>query len=381
MVRRGCGQEKKVARENKCSVPRHCSCDHRNCHGGPFLVLVLGLGSRQGPVHARVYSSKARAWGTPVSFDADTDAWFELECGALVRDELCYRILDDKILEYDLSKNCLSLIDPPNLEHDDWSSFVLMLMEDRSLGLVGARGSSLYLWSRKMKPDGVVVGWDLQPSGDGSVVRMAKWRRRRGATGRTSEVAPNRVQRRRTPPRLRSGTWRRYGLALDEARRMLAAVDAALRAALGLLVDNDGRFDRVGGSWTIMQCAMSAPPELNGDATAEILLRLLPDEPAHLVRAALVCKPWRQILTDPAFLRRYRAFHRAPPLLGFFNNFAAVNDLRHPSFFSTLKAASPFPTRAFDCAEWIVLDCRHGRVLFGLFAETVSYVVWDLLGK
>ncbi|TVU40771.1 hypothetical protein EJB05_14248, partial [Eragrostis curvula] len=115
---------------------------------------------------------------------------------------------------------------------------------------------------------------------------------------------------------------------------------------------------------------MSAPPELNGDTTAEILLRLLPDEPAHLVRAALVCKPWRQILTDPAFLRRYRAFHRAPPLLGFFNNFAAVNDLRHPSFFSTLKAASPFPTRAFDCAEWIVLDCRHGRVLFGLFAET-----------
>ncbi|KAF8731286.1 hypothetical protein HU200_016340 [Digitaria exilis] len=31
---------------------------------------------------------------------------------------------------------------------------------------------------------------------------------------------------------------------------------------------------------------------------------------------ALVCKPWLQTFCDPVFLRRYRAFHRAPPLLG-----------------------------------------------------------------
>ncbi|CAM0146807.1 unnamed protein product [Urochloa decumbens] len=43
----------------------------------------------------------------------------------------------------------------------------------------------------------------------------------------------------------------------------------------------------------------------------EILLRVPPDEPAHLVRAALVCKPWCHILSD----RRYRSFHRSPPLL------------------------------------------------------------------
>ncbi|CAN6196781.1 unnamed protein product [Urochloa humidicola] len=67
---------------------------------------------------------------------------------------------------------------------------------------------------------------------------------------------------------------------------------------------------------------MPPPPpttELIDDVTAEIFLRLPPDEPDHLFRAALVCKckPWLRVLYDPSFLRRYRAYHGAPPLLGF----------------------------------------------------------------
>jgi hypothetical protein len=30
----------------------------------------------------------------------------------------------------------------------------------------------------------------------------------------------------------------------------------------------------------------------------EIVLRVPPNEPAYLVRAALVCRPWRRILSD-----------------------------------------------------------------------------------
>ncbi|RCV09387.1 hypothetical protein SETIT_2G023600v2 [Setaria italica] len=52
------------------------------------------------------------------------------------------------------------------------------------------------------------------------------------------------------------------------------------------------------------------------ELVGEILLRLPPDEPEHLFRAALVCKPWLRVLCDPAFRRRYRVFHGAPPLLG-----------------------------------------------------------------
>ncbi|TVU00359.1 hypothetical protein EJB05_54220, partial [Eragrostis curvula] len=53
-----------------------------------------------------------------------------------------------------------------------------------------------------------------------------------------------------------------------------------------------------------------APPELNADAIAEILIRIPPDEPAHLIRACLVCKSWLRLLSDPAFLHRYREFHQ-----------------------------------------------------------------------
>ncbi|WVZ90820.1 hypothetical protein U9M48_037096 [Paspalum notatum var. saurae] len=70
---------------------------------------------------------------------------------------------------------------------------------------------------------------------------------------------------------------------------------------------------------------MALPPELVDDAVAVILLCLPPDEPAHgaprprLPRMqALAPNPLRR-----GFLRRYRAFHGAPPLLGFLNTLAA----------------------------------------------------------
>ncbi|KXG23740.1 uncharacterized protein LOC8068864 [Sorghum bicolor] len=121
---------------------------------------------------------------------------------------------------------------------------------------------------------------------------------------------------------------------------------------------------------------MAAPPELVDDAMEEIFLRLPPAEPAHLVRAALVCRRWRRILTGGAFVRRYRAFHGAAPLLGFLDNTIDLHGARAPRF-SPTSSASPFHRGPFDCICWDVLDCRHGRVLLGLFAGRVNLVVWD----
>lgn len=122
---------------------------------------------------------------------------------------------------------------------------------------------------------------------------------------------------------------------------------------------------------------MATPLELISDAITEIFLRLPPEEPAHLVRAALVCRSWRQILTDRDFLRRYRTVHRAPPMLGFLDNLLMRDDRNISRFSPALEAASPFRCRALDRIEWRVLDCRHGRVLFGRFADRVNLVVWD----
>ncbi|CAO2180716.1 unnamed protein product [Urochloa humidicola] len=119
---------------------------------------------------------------------------------------------------------------------------------------------------------------------------------------------------------------------------------------------------------------MAPPPELIDDAVAEILLRLPSDEPACLVRASLACKLWRLLLADPTFSRRYREFHRTPPLLGYlhYGNFRDY----YPRFVPS--TALPCPNPAFDYSHWQPVDCRHGHVL--LFQrDKNSLIVWDPL--
>ncbi|CAL4970075.1 unnamed protein product [Urochloa decumbens] len=116
------------------------------------------------------------------------------------------------------------------------------------------------------------------------------------------------------------------------------------------------------------------PPELPDDAVAEILLRLPPDEPRCLFRASLVCKLWQRLLTDAAFLRRYRRFHRTPPLLGYFFTGEVRGEIA--PFFIPTTPASPFPKPMLDCRPWMPLDCRHGRVLLQK-VQGGDFTVWD----
>ncbi|KAL6880529.1 hypothetical protein ACP4OV_012094 [Aristida adscensionis] len=118
------------------------------------------------------------------------------------------------------------------------------------------------------------------------------------------------------------------------------------------------------------------PPELIDDAVTEILLRLPSGDPACLARAGLVCRRWRRVLSDPAFRRRYRAFHGPPPLLGFLLN-REFRDCR-PRFVAT-AAASPFSAPALEGRgrwSWEALDCRHGRALF-YSPDSGALLVWD----
>ncbi|KAL6647118.1 hypothetical protein ACP70R_014555 [Stipagrostis hirtigluma subsp. patula] len=122
--------------------------------------------------------------------------------------------------------------------------------------------------------------------------------------------------------------------------------------------------------------SMAPPPELNDDVTAQVLLRLPPDEPELLFRAALVCKPWLRILCDPAFLRRYRAFHGAPPLLGLLHRLQVLDGDPAPRLASTTAAPlCPYP----EFSRSRALDCRHGRVLLHVLDRRVEFglLVWD----
>uniref|UniRef100_N1R4Z7 Uncharacterized protein n=1 Tax=Aegilops tauschii TaxID=37682 RepID=N1R4Z7_AEGTA len=94
-------------------------------------------------------------------------------------------------------------------------------------------------------------------------------------------------------------------------------MDALPAAATVTAAANEVRDDLSGRS------AASPPPLTlplpHDDLLLEILLRL-PPEPIHLLRASLVSKHWRRLIHDARFLRRFRAFHGVPPVLGFLNN-------------------------------------------------------------
>ncbi|XP_020158858.1 uncharacterized protein [Aegilops tauschii subsp. strangulata] len=119
------------------------------------------------------------------------------------------------------------------------------------------------------------------------------------------------------------------------------------------------------------------PPPLIDDVIDEILLRLPPDEPEHLFRAALVCKTWLRILCDPGFLCRYRTFHGTPPLLGLLHRLQVLEGIPARRFVSTTSVPD-FPHPGSGDHRARAIDCRHGRVLIYMRTdENADYLVWD----
>ncbi|GJN24342.1 hypothetical protein PR202_gb12079 [Eleusine coracana subsp. coracana] len=114
------------------------------------------------------------------------------------------------------------------------------------------------------------------------------------------------------------------------------------------------------------------PPELMEKLVEEALLRVPPDEPAHLVCAALACKPWGELISSHRFHHRFREFHGAPPVL------SIIHHNRSDTLFK--PTSSLYPPYAIDRAECHALDARHGRVLFcGLDLIVMDLIVMNLI--
>ncbi|RCV09978.1 hypothetical protein SETIT_2G074300v2 [Setaria italica] len=105
------------------------------------------------------------------------------------------------------------------------------------------------------------------------------------------------------------------------------------------------------------------PPALPEELVEEILPRFPPEDPARLVRAALVCRTWCRVVAGPGFRRRFRQFHRTPPMLGFLCNFGDENSDHFDREFARFVLTSSFRPPRAECHNWHVLDSRHGRVL------------------
>uniref|UniRef100_A0A0A9F9C0 Uncharacterized protein n=1 Tax=Arundo donax TaxID=35708 RepID=A0A0A9F9C0_ARUDO len=97
--------------------------------------------------------------------------------------------------------------------------------------------------------------------------------------------------------------------------------------------------------------------------------------PSSLPRASLVCKRWRRLVSDPGFLRRFRARHRRnAPLLGFFTQGSSG-----ATFTPTLEPPDRLPRGRFSLKlddGCRILNCRHGLVLI-VDRTRLQVLVWD----
>ncbi|PUZ44644.1 hypothetical protein GQ55_8G122900 [Panicum hallii var. hallii] len=142
-------------------------CDHLACHGGAFLVALVGA-SIEGEMHACLYSSETGAWSAPTSALLDyiyipPDYTATTSCitvdnvpAALVGDAL-YFIGDfgNEILRYDLvgENQNLAVVDPPDVE-TCYDGVVVMPEENGRLGFAFVKANSLHLWLMETGPDG-----------------------------------------------------------------------------------------------------------------------------------------------------------------------------------------------------------------------------------
>ncbi|KAM0863580.1 hypothetical protein ACQ4PT_044491 [Festuca glaucescens] len=115
-------------------------------------------------------------------------------------------------------------------------------------------------------------------------------------------------------------------------------------------------------------------PDLPDELVHEILFRLPPDEPACLAGLSILSQPWRRLLSDPAFHRRYREFHGKPPMFGFFYELRKGDTADR---FVPTTGSCPRPIPDHILGDFRVCDCRHGRVILDDSQVPSGFVVWD----
>ncbi|WVZ61643.1 hypothetical protein U9M48_011485 [Paspalum notatum var. saurae] len=109
----------------------------------------------------------------------------------------------------------------------------------------------------------------------------------------------------------------------------------------------------------------------------EILLRLPPDDPASLLRAAVVCRQWCRVISAPGFRRMFAQRHRSAPMLGFLAYAYGKDERGRPCTVARFVPTTPFRPPRTDHRNRHAVDARHGRVLLTNSPDEDALEVWD----
>ncbi|KAJ1273972.1 hypothetical protein BS78_05G027300 [Paspalum vaginatum] len=149
-----------------CASPAG-TCDHLDCHRGPFLVVLVGMD--QSGTLSYVYSSETAAWSEGPSVLLPQYPGYMMP--SVLSGNTLYFLLwrSSGIVKYDLGAREMSLIGLPS-ECISVFNVLLMVTEDGGLGIASVANYRLCLWSREAgtAPD-KDAGWvqsgdiDLKP--------------------------------------------------------------------------------------------------------------------------------------------------------------------------------------------------------------------------
>ncbi|CAL5077915.1 unnamed protein product [Urochloa decumbens] len=130
-------------------------CDHLNCRGGPFLVVVVVVVSVQSwKTCVDVYSSEANVWREQASVQQADNKRIDLlqTAGVLVGNALYFMLLSHtEILEYNLCTREISKIQLPPVPGRPNALTITM---DDQLGFDMTHKTTIYLWLREASPQG-----------------------------------------------------------------------------------------------------------------------------------------------------------------------------------------------------------------------------------
>ncbi|CAL4939311.1 unnamed protein product [Urochloa decumbens] len=135
------------------------SCDHLDCHRGPFLVVFVCASLRE--VFASVYSSETGSWSGPAPAQLRRGHVDVAAPNVLVGNAIHFVSSNNsgrsnRILKHVLGTQEISLI---RLPRKPYRHIALMTTADGGLGFAGVHESKLYLWSRVPDNKGY-AGWE-----------------------------------------------------------------------------------------------------------------------------------------------------------------------------------------------------------------------------